>query len=336
MDRTFAVLPILLALSGSAVAEESPSVVVAFSEPQLESVARRVRAELRSAERDDVILERRVPLGTCTSRPAAEGATAQVGVILQTEGGGIVTAEICANPGPNQVTVVTARGHLNKEGDFAIVVTEALHGLLIAPLAQPQQEPAVEVLPEKPDDSQERARASTAPIPSLSMGARMVLDIPTGGYWAGVAPKIQVPLYGKVSLGAEIFLGIRPIAYSDEVVELESHLAWARFGLSASDRFGPFRLGWGLRGGLFSNRATADAVAPSQGGSDGTFGAIFGAGAFGEFPASGPFYLNGSVGLSTLLPRLNYQMSEEITREVGTLLFEGGLGLGFRLGRPKT
>lgn len=336
MTRPLAVLLILLTLSGSASAAEGPSVVVAFSAPELESVARRVRAELRSAGRDDVFLERRVPLGTCTSRPATEDASGQVGVILQTEREGLVAAEICANPAPNQVTVVTARGHLNKEGDFAIVVTEALHGLLIAPLPQQQQKTAIEVVPEKPDESPKSMRPSSAPTPSLSVGARMVLDVPTGGYWAGVAPKIQVPLHGKISLEGEFLLGLHPIAYSDEIVELESHLAWARFGLSASDEFGPVRLGWDLSGGLYSNRATADAIAPRQGGSDGTFGALFGAGAFGEFPKAGLIYLNGSLGVSTLVPRLNYQLSEEATPKVGTFLLEGGLGLGIRFGRPKT
>lgn len=331
MIRTLFVLPLLFPLGGLAFAAGGPSVVVAFSEPELDSVARRVRAELRSAGRDAVFLERRVPLGTCTSRPAMENASGQVGVILQTEEVGIVTAHICANPHPNQVTVVTARGSLDKESDFAIVVTEALHGLLIAPL--PQAKEVTLAQRREPVESQESEVSSSAPVASVSVGPRMALDILTGGYWAGVAPRVQVPLYGNISLGGEFLLGLRPITYSDEIVELESHLAWARLVLSGAEGFGPVRLGWDISGGLFSNRVTADAVAPHHGGSDGTFGAVFGGGVFGEFPKSGLVYLGGSVGVSTLVPRLNYQLSDQATNKVGALLLEGGLGVGIRLSK---
>lgn len=296
-------------------------------------MARRVRAELGSAGREAVILERRTPLGNCTSRPATEDAPGQVGVILQTERGGIVRAEICANPEPNQVTVVTARGRLDKEGDFAIVVTEALHGLLLAPSSEPTLRAPKESLPASSDEARKEEPDETTLAPSLSLGARTVLDAGTGDYWAGVFPRVEVPLHGRFALEADFLLGLRPISYADEVVELESHIAWARLGLSSSGGFGPFWLGWDASAGLFSNRATATAVSPRRGGSDGAFGAVLGAGGYARYPATGWFYISGSVGVSTLVPRLDYQLSEDTTPPVGALLLDGGLSLGIRLER---
>lgn len=341
MNHPALTLFVLLALTCSAsaadVARETqdPSVVIAYSEPELESVARRVRAELRTAGRDDIFLERRSPLGTCTSRKATEDTSGQVGILLETEGDGLVVAEICVSPQPNQVTVLRTLGRLDKEGDLAIVITEALHGLLIAPLPENQHDARPAPPAENSEATPASARASSGPVPTLSLGSRWVLDAPTGEYFFGLVPRIEAPVHGKVSLVAELFLGLVPVGYSDELIELESHLAWARFGFSASDSFGPFRLGWDLSGGLFSNLATADATRPRQGGSDSAFGAVLGASAYGEFPKRGFAFLSGSLGVSTLLPRLNYQLSEGTTPQVGAFLVEGGIGLGLRLGRQK-
>jgi hypothetical protein len=291
-----------------------------------------VRAELRSAGREQVILERRTPLGTCTSRPATTDGPGQIGIVLRTEGANIAVAEICANPQPNQVTVVTARGHIEEEGNFAIVVTEALHGMLIAPRTSDAPESEVETPAEEEDEPLEPKRTEQPPA-AVWVQSRIVLDLPTGGFWAGVVPGVELPLSRNLGFAAEMFIGFLPIEYSDELIELQSHLVWARFGLLGSGSFGPLRLGWNLAGGFYSNRATAVAAPPLQGGSDGAWGALFGAGVHGQWPAEGRLYLGASLGVSTLLPRLDYQMSEEITREVGALLLEGGLGLGIRFGR---
>jgi hypothetical protein len=330
---------VLLPVSSHAFAEQAPTFLVVYEEPALEPLAKRLRAELRSAGRDEVVIKRRIPLGRCVSRPAGGEDSGQVGVLLKVQGEGAVSAEICTNPQIDQLTVVTARGHLDEEADFAIVVTEALHGILTAPTERNNESSGGDSSSVKESRSaSESPRELESPrssvTTSFSVDSRLVFDVPTGGVWLGVVPGIQLPFTQNFGFGAEVFLGFHPIEYSDDEIELESHLVWARFGLLGSASFGPVLLGWNVSAGPFANRATAYALPPRQGGSDGAFGAIIQAGGLVEFPARGRFFLRGSLGVSTLVPRLNYQMSEGTTSDVGELLLEGGLGLGIRFGQP--
>lgn len=319
-------------MGGQASAAAPSTVVIAYSEPNLASVAKRIRAELHSAGRKEVIVEQRTPLGSCSSRPALDGVTGQIGVVLRIEGAGIVGAEICTNPRPNQVTVVTARGQLDEEEDFAIVVTEALHGMLVEPRTAAAEKTAVKAPPEEKAQTNEPEESMPGRA-SLAVQSRLALDAPTGDFWMGVVPMVEIPLSGSFRFGAEMFIGLRPIEYSDDTIDLKSHLIWARFGVMMADSFGPVLLGWNVSGGFYANRATADAVAPRLGGSDGTFGGILAVSGYAQWPAEGRLFLSGSLGVSTLLPRLNYQLSDDVTPELGIALLEGGLGLGLRLGR---
>lgn len=322
-----------LLISQAASADDEPPVVIAYGELALEPLARRVQAELRSAGREDVYLERRDPLGTCTSRPAGGESPGQVGVVLKPDEDGNMLAEICASPRLNQVTMITARGHLDSGGDFAIVVTEALHGLLSAPKEYPAETNEIDAPPQEGHELSEAQGPTDSSSVALFVEPRIVLDVPTGGMWVGVVPGFRFPLGRRLSLGTEMFVGFHPVAYSDAEMELKSHLMWARWGLSGSESYGTVALGWTVSAGAFSNRATATAALPRQGGTDGTFGAVLHAGASAEFPARGRLFLRTSVGVSTLVPRLNYQMSERATPEVGELLLEGAFGLGLRFGR---
>lgn len=335
MIRSFAAvfLTALITLPvGAASAEESPAVVIAYEDPALERVATRLQAELKSAGRGPVFLERRVPLGSCTSRAPRDGSAGQVGIVLRSEENEAVSAEICARPRSNQLTVVTARGRIDERADFSIVVTEALHGVLISPQTRAQSVGEVEPPNDTPDSEKEAEQSARSFPGSLAIEPRLSLDVPTGGAWVGLTPTLRVPLGGGLHFGAEMFLGLDPIDYSDAQIELESHLVWARFGLSGAKPLGPVLLAWQIAAGPYSNRATAEAVPPREGGSDGTFGAIVHAGALAELPARGRFFVRSSIGASTLVPRLRYQMSDDVTPEVGQLLLEGGLGVGIRFG----
>ncbi len=298
--------------------------MVAHAEPGLDAIARRVQAELQSAGREMVTLEQRTELGTCKLTPHEKQGANQVEVLLQSAQEGTILAEICAPAPPDQVTAVTVRGRVSEEGEFAIVVTEALHGLL---LAAEERQANDDEFPASNDGTNEPAAPRAV---ELSVASRLALDLPTGGFWLGVVPELHVPLTKYLSFGAEVFVGFVPIEYSDAEMTLESHLVWARFGLLGSGTFGPLSLGWYLSAGPYFNRATAEAVPPREGGSDGAGGAMLGAGGQAEFPARGRFYLSGALGLSTLLPSLDYQMSQGTTPVVGRILLEGGLGLGFR------
>jgi len=323
--RSVVILALLL-VCRSASAEQTVLVVVAHAESGLDAVAKRVQAELRSAGHA-VTLEQRIELGSCTSADGDEQLSARINVRLQSDEEGAVLAEICVPAQSEQVTSVTIRGHVREDGEFAIVVTEALHGLLAA--AEERDEKRY-----GPPKANSGTNEHAGPRPvELSLASRLALDLPTGGLWLGMVPQLQVPLAKNLSFGAEAFLGFLPIEYSDAEMTLESHLVWARFGLLGAGTFGPVSLGWYLAAGPYANRARAEAVPPRQGGTDVAFGAMIAAGGQAAFPARGRLFVSGSLGVSTLVPRVAYQMSQDVTPEVGQLLLEGGLGLGFRFGR---
>lgn len=317
--------------SRTARAEDERLVVVVYADPALDTVARRVQVELMSAGHADVVVQRRTAAPACIALPVLDGRPGRVGVRLLADHDGAISAEICSRSGPNRLTVVTSHGRIEEETDFAIVVTEALHGILTGPsgATQAQTDTGSEAQASKFEKGREDAYAIAS---SLSIDARFVLDAPTGGSWTGIAPSVQLPLSRVLGFRAEGFVSLSPIPYSDAQIDLASHLAWMRIGMFGAVPAGPFRLGWKGTVGLFFNHATAEAVPPRIGGSDGALGAILHAGAFAEFPARGLWFLRGSLGLSTLLPRLRYQMSEDVTPEVGELLVEGGLGVGIRFG----
>lgn len=325
----------ILLCCGVASAADHQTIVLSFSEAQLDPFVRRLRAELVSAGYSEVVLEWRTPLGTCASRPTTESGPGQVGVLLRLENEREITSEICAHPQPNQVTVVTGRGRLQEQAHFAIVVTEALHGLLTTPLSTDPKaigEPNLPPTKEPEPQREEQGTVDSASRPSAWVQPQVVVDAPTGKTWAGVAPGLQVPVTPHVTAAAELLLGLHSIEYTDDEIDLKSRIAWARLMVQSSRIFGPLAVGYTASCGLYVNRVTADAVAPRRGGSDGAFGAILGAGVFGELPARGRLYAKGSLGASTLVPRLRYQMSDEATPALGALLLEAGLGLGLRFG----
>lgn len=304
----------------------SPSIVIGIAEPRLDAMARRLRLELKSAGYPRVSLVRQtVP---CAPSSGSVGSAQLIVISLFVENPSGVKAEIC-RPRAHHVALATTRGRLESETDFAIVVTEALHGLLTAPSREEDAASAAWVS----SHSEQNESTERGVVSSIAIEPRVVLDAPTGGVWSGLAPSLRLPLSAGIGVTAEMFGSFLPIAYSDEEIDLRSHLIWTRLGVFGDGLLGPVRVGWVVSAGPFANLATADAVAPRMGGSDGAFGAILHAGSSLEFPARGLFFARGSLGVSALVPRLRYQMSDEITSPVGELLLEGAVGLGLRWDR---
>src|SRR5690606_9493210 len=114
-----------------------------------------------------------------------------------------VAAEICARSRPQQLSAVTVEGPIGQEAHFAIVVTEALHGLLLAPGREAEGEVTFEKgqrAPRRnaPDDN-------TGVAASLGLGPRFAFDVPTGRTWAGAAADIHVPLSLKWGFRGQLF-----------------------------------------------------------------------------------------------------------------------------------
>jgi len=307
-------------------ANEIPTVALSYEDDELRSVAERIRVELRSGGYQSITVNAERNSPACN--PQAElGDHAPVVDIVVRVAGEEALAEICVRSRPGMLAAAIVEGNHADEGHFAIRVSEALHGLLLSPQPRVDGEQVVVGEALAPIPKQDSTKAAAL---SLTFAPQLVVDVPTGGTWAGALAAFQFAFFEDWGFRGEIFSSVRPRPYSDEEIDLKSHLLWTRWGAFGNRTLGFFRMGWRISAGPFFNVATAEAVAPRVGGSDARFGAILHASSYAEFPSHGTLFIRPTLGVSTLIPRLRYQMSQTVTPEVGEFLLEAGLEFGLR------